>query len=234
MKRLIIIILGCCLNYLAHAQELTVEYNFGYGAFCMRDMKHFLSDNGMSYSSVGLKNLKVTDNFPGHWIHQMKVGVEISKVHQVGLSLDFINTAGRKAVADYSGYYDFTLRTRGVRLGDFYRISPANWGNGIVYPYLMLTAGVVFNTSTLDESISIYDSNYFAENLSAEGVNLFVEPALGCKIRLHQNFALNLNAGYQFDYLKVYENEGQKAGIIPDWSGLRVQGGLMFYIPLIK
>ena len=234
MKRLIIISLSCCLVYLTHAQELTVEYNFGYGTFGMSDMKQFLSDNGMRYSSVGLKNLKVTDNFPGHWINQIKVGVEISKVHQVGLSLDFMNTAGRKALADYSGSYDFTLRTKGVRLGDFYRISPANWGDGTVRPYLMVTFGLVFNTSTIDEKITIYDTDYFTDNLQAEGVNLFVEPAFGCKIRLHKTLALNVNAGYQFDYLKMYENEGKKAGIIPDWSGLRVQGGLIFYIPLRK
>jgi len=232
MRKLIILLIilsGGNMIHFAHAQELTVEYNFGYGDFHMKDMKNYISDN---YNNVGFKNIKVTDNFPGHWIHQIKVGVEISKVHQVGLSLDFMNTAGKNAVADYSGSYDLTLRTKGIRLGEFYRLSPARWGDGIVRPYLMVTAGVVFNKSTVNENVRLYDDSYFADELSASGVNLFIEPALGCKIRLHQYLALNLNISYQYDYINIYENKGRKADIIPDWSGLRVQGGMIFYIPL--
>ncbi|MDR2916358.1 MAG: hypothetical protein LBV74_16280 [Tannerella sp.] len=228
MKKLIIlcILFAGCYPAL-RAQELTIEYNFGYGTFCMKELKDYLSDltpefnTGSGYEYT-LKNVRITDNFPGHWIHQAKVGIEITKVHQVGLSLDFMNTAGQKAVSDYSGYYYLKFRTKGLRLGGFYRYTPPAWSTGVVRPYLMLTAGTVFNDGQVEEALEIYDLDKYGEDLSMDGVNFFVEPAIGCKVRLHESFALNLNAGYQFDLTKRFEYKGEKADIAPTWSGLRV------------
>ena len=240
-----IIILACGFKLLA--QELTVEYNFGYGKFCMRDLRHFLSDNNSLSGGRELENLKITDNFPGNWIHQMKLGVELKRSHNIGVSIDFMNTAGQKALSDYSGNYNFTYRTNGKRLGLFYRISPYSWFPGTVQPYFMLTAGVVFNDNRIVENFVVYEETLLDERMSMKGVGSFVEPALGCKIRLHENFALNLNVGYHFDLGRViseYEVKlssvnylgmpvwGGNAYEMPTWGGLRFQGGVVFYIPL--
>lgn len=232
MKKLIIsfiIVLSCNI---VSAQELTVEYNFGFGTYKMGDLKDALSEfdpfNDGSGNYVGLNNLKVTDDFPGHWTHQMKVGVEITKTHHVGLALDFMNTAWQKAVSDYSGSYSLTFRTKGIRLGTFYRISPADWTTGIVRPYLMLTTGAVFNDGEEKSELIIHDVNEGRNRTTIDGINFFIEPAVGCKIRLHKLFALNINAGYQFDVMKKFKD----ATVDPDWSGFRIQGGLIYYVPL--
>lgn len=235
MKRWILLwglLLGC--NGVLTAQKLTLEYNFGYGTFNMQELKDFLSTTSSIESQYGisLKNLKMTDDFPGHWMNQVKVGVEITPVHQVGLSLDLMNTAGQKALSDYSGYYHIRFNTKGIRLGEFYRISPNVWSTTVFRPYLMLTTGVVFNDGKYEEKLELYDLDKASDNLSLEGVNFFIEPAIGCKIRLHDLFALNVNAGYQFDLIKRFDYKGEKANIAPDWSGLRVQGGLIFYVSL--
>ena len=249
MKKLIIssIIMMTCI-FILPAQELTIEYNFGYGAFCMRDLKHFLSDINPLSDGHELDNLKVTDNFPGNWIHQLKLGVDLDRSRNIGVSLDFMNTAGQKALSDYSGSYKFTYRTSGKRLGLYYRISPDSWFPGIVQPYAMLSAGVVLFNNRLVESFVVYEESILNEKMSLKGIGLFVEPALGCKIRFHENFALNMSVGYHVDLEMISQydvnassvnNTGvpiwsYKAYHTPAWGGLRFQGGMIFYIPLRK
>jgi hypothetical protein len=228
------------------AQELTVEYNFGYGKYCMRDLRSFLSENNSFSSGRELENLKVTDNFPGNWMHQLKLGVELKRSHNIGVSIDFMNTAGQKALSDYSGSYNFTYRTNGKRMGLYYRISPYSWFPGIIQPYFMLTAGVVFNDNRIVEKFIVYDELILDEKMSLKGIGSFAEPSLGCKIRLHENFALNLNIGYHFDFGRVVsEYDVKKSSVIntidapiwggngydmPAWGGLRFQGGVVFYL----
>ena len=247
MKKLIIsfITMFVC-NSLLPAQELTVEYNFGYGKFCMRDLRHFLADINPLSGGREFENIKVTDNFPGNWIHQMKLGIEINRSHNIGVSIDFMNTAGQKALSDYSGYYNFTYRTKGNRLGLFYRVSPYSWFPGAVKPYFMLTGGVVLTENRIVEDFVVNDEPVLDEKMSMKGGSMFAEPALGCKIRLHDNFALNLNVGYHIDMGSLSERDVRYKSVnfhgmplwsgdahdMPTWGGLRFQGGVVFYIPL--
>ena len=50
-------------------------------------------------------------------LYTSKLWLEWRKLHQAGLLLDFMNTVGNKGVSDYSASYNFTIRTKGVRLG---------------------------------------------------------------------------------------------------------------------
>lgn len=237
MKKVLFILSFIYIVGMLQAQELTFEYNFGFGTYKMGNLKDLVSESGnIVVDKDGflhtLKGLKVTDDFPGHWTHQAKIGIEFNKMHHTGIALDFMNTVGQKAVSDYSGSYSLKFRTKGTRLGAFYRISPADWTTGIARPYLMLTTGVVFNDGKLEEKLTLSNVNQIIEKMSFEGVNFFIEPAVGCKIRLHKMFALNINAGYQFDLTKKFKYQNQKTALKPDWSGLRVQGGLIYYVPL--
>ena len=250
MKKLIfsIIIMLLCYGVLP-AQELTFEYNFGYGKFCMKDSRNFLAGVNPLTNGRELENMKITDNFPGNWIHQMKLGVVLKRSHNIGVSIDFMNTAGQKALSDYSGSYSFTYRTSGQRLGLFYRISPHSWFPGAVQPYFMLTGGVVLNDNRMVESFVAFEESVLDEKMSMKGIGSFLEPALGCKIRLHNNFALNLSVGYHVDLKNLYESEiryisnnyygmpywgGEAYGKWPTWGGLRFLGGVVFYMPLRK
>jgi len=145
-----------------------------------------------------------------------------------------MNTAGKKGVADYSADYKMTFRVKGLRTGVFYRFSSFDLNNEVFAPYLQLSAGTVFNHGKYSEGIKLTEQGSDSKSQSLGGVNLFVEPALGFRIRLTCNFSLNGNIGYEYDITKRFSVEGQKAAISPDWSGLRLQGGLVYYIPLKK
>jgi hypothetical protein len=226
----IFIILLC--NNILHTQELTVEYNFGHGAFCMRDFRHALSN--LKNENQTLNNLKITDNFPGNWINQAKIGVELKQIHQVGLSFEYMNTAGRLAVSDLSDEAELTAS--GTKLGVFYRITPKIFSEKTVRPYFMLSGGIILND--VKASGNLVDSEEkFDISDKATGINSFVEPSIGAKIRLNKYFAVNISGGYHLDVSrnlknKVRNQEIKDLDIAPTWSGLRFNAGVIMYIPL--
>lgn len=230
MKRILLLISLCLATVAAGmAQELTLEYNLGYGTFRMSDLKDVMAE-----VTPPLTHLKLTDNFPAHFTHQAKVGYAFNPTHQAGIALDLMNTVGNKGVADYSGSYDFTLRTKGVRLGGYYRFFMTSKANRI-RPYGQLTAGVVFNNGKMSEELRIGGLSVGDDHFSMKGLNTFVEPAIGCQIRLWEGLALNINAGYELDLTKKFnETPNRFPDMHPDWSGFRVQGGLIYHLPLHK
>lgn len=229
MKQLHIIIAALLISFSVAAQELTIEYNIGYGTYKMEKLGEFMENN--TASSIPLKNMKITDDFPGYITHQANLGVEWGGLHQMGLSLGYLNTVWNKGVSDYSGSYDVRMRTKGYRLAPFYRIGLPDFRESLVRPYFQLSAGFIFNRGELEE-IGVIGSSKDVESETLKGMNFFIEPAIGAKVRLHKLFALNVSVGYQFDATKKFKYEGQKATVHPDWSGLRVQGGLIYYVPL--
>ncbi|MDR1880493.1 MAG: hypothetical protein LBQ78_06130 [Tannerellaceae bacterium] len=219
-------LLSLCLPALLQAQQVTIEYAAGYGIYKMEDMKGLFKS---SISSIPIRNIRVTDLFPGYITHHVKAGVTWKALHHAGLSVDYMNTAAHAAVSDYSASYASTLRMKGVRLGAFYRFALPHTAKNLLSPYLQLSTGAVFNNGKATESLTFTDSkeDSSSSSESLEGVNFFVEPAFGIKIRVLPILSLHLNAGYEFDLTQQFRYQGQSAIIGPDWSGLRVQAGVM-------
>ena len=83
------------------AQSLTIEYNIGHGSYQMSDMKDILKNQ-----MLPVTNAQVTDNFPGYVTQDARVGVEWRR-HHVGFLFNYMNTAGKNGVTDYSGSCDY-------------------------------------------------------------------------------------------------------------------------------
>ena len=90
------------------AQSLTIEYNIGHGSYQMSDMKDILKNQ-----MLPVTNVQVTDNFPGYVTQDARVGVEWRR-HHVGVLFNYMNTAGKNGVTDYSGSCDYELRNKGI------------------------------------------------------------------------------------------------------------------------
>lgn len=232
MKRYSILLVFCLLLALpVLAQEMTLEYNVGFGTYKMGSLKDYMGN----YSpQLNVNNVKQTDNFPGYITHQAKLGIEWKKLHQVGILLDYMNTVSNKGVSDYSASYNITFRVKGLRLGGFYRFALPDFSENLVRPYLQVSTGVVLNNGKFSEGVELSNGQVDKALESLDGANFFIEPAIGAKIRLHRQFALNVNVGYEFDVTKSFKYEGQLLTIKPDWSGFRLQGGVIYYIPLIR
>lgn len=233
MNRYVYIILGILLAgcFSLSAQQFTLEYNLGYGSYRMSGLKDWMANR---HASLPLENIKTTDNFPGYMTHSAKIGIAWRKYHQAGLLMDHMNTVGNKGVSDYSGSYNMTFRVKGVRLGGFYRFFLPGLAGGVVSPYLQFSTGVVLNNGKYSESLALSGQPESSQAESFGGANFFVEPAAGIKFRLFERIALNLNIGYEYDATQKFTTDkaGYEVPVSPDWTGLRVQGGLIYYIPL--
>lgn len=236
MKRILLFI---CLILSAvrfgQAQSLTVEYNIGHGSYQMSEMKDRLKD-----LALPVVNALTTDKFPGYVTQDTRVGIEWKRNH-AGLLFNFMNTAGKKGVADYSGHCNYELRNKGYKLGAFYRFRLTREKLGIITfePYVQLSSGVVLSRGKELYSLFIVsapESSNRSEN-KYSGTNIFLEPTFGIKFGLCRTIALNLSVGYEWDAVKEDCQLGNPKSPLPvevDWSGYRAQAGLVFYLNLKK
>lgn len=227
--------LWICCSLSAGAQSLTVEYNFGHGAYKMSGMKSLLKANHLPVA-----NPVITDNFPGYLTEDVRIGVEWKR-HHLGALFTYMNTAGRSGMEDYSGACYFSVRSKGYKLGGFYRFRLADekLGRFTFQPYLQASAGVVLNDVKETYDLSFYESPEASswEVYKQSGTNFFIEPAFGIKFGLCRYVALNLCVAYEWDVVRNLNDVGQASHTAQadvDWSGYRAQAGLIFYLNLKK
>lgn len=236
MKKILLFIALLFLSgRFGQAQSLTVEYNIGHGSYQMSDMKDMLKE-----MILPVTNAQVTDNFPGYVTQDTRVGIEWRR-HHVGALFNYMNTAGKKGVTDYSGSCNYELRNKGYKLGAFYRFRLVKEEISIFTfePYVGLSTGVVLNKVKEANRLFIESdpaAGYRQEN-SFSGKNFFVEPAFGIKFGLCRHVALNLSVAYEWDAVKQGHpigNAETPSTFKVDWSGYRAQAGLIFYLNLKK
>ncbi|WP_106828744.1 hypothetical protein [Parabacteroides pacaensis] len=230
MKRNLLILLLLLTGTIVYAQEFTMEYNAGFGTYKMDNMQNYLAQANMP---AAIANIKTTDNFPGYLTHDIRLGVNW-KINHLGVLIGYMNTAGQRNVADYSAEYSFRVRPKGVRLGGFYRIAHPEFCNKLISPYFQLSMGMTVTNCNITSQILLKGKGGYTEKdkVKLDNSNFFIEPALGLKIRLHKLFAFNVSAGYSFEGKAYLKESGQKTNLKTDWSGLRVQAGIITYIPL--
>lgn len=234
MKRIYLLI--CLLGTLcfpAGAQSLTLEYNIGHGSYEMDEMKELL-DNRI----LPVFNTVTTDKFPSYLTQDVRLGFEW-KHHHVGALFTYMNTAGQKGASDYSGSCYYSLRTKGYKLGGFYRyrLADEKVGPFSFQPYLQLASGVVLNRmKEFDElSLKYAEGDGYKTEKRVSGTNLFVEPALGFKFVLCRFAALNVNISYEWDAVRRVQRSDYLSPLpVVDWSGYRAQAGILFYMNLRK
>lgn len=233
MKRIIVFILGCIVSVAQlQAQEFTAEYNLGYGTYRMSNMKEKLSGIKVEPDLVGLR---ATDNFSGYMLQDARIGFAWKK-HHAGVLFSYMNTAGRNHLADYSGEFSAEIRLKGYKTGAFYRFTVADgvWGNMPLRPYVQLSTGMVANRLQSHTHLLIDGTPIVEFGEKMKGTNFFLEPAIGAQLRVCKYAAVNLSIGYEWDPVRnMYDEKTElKNDAEADWSGLRVQAGLIFYMPL--
>lgn len=164
------------------AQSLTIEYNIGHGSYQMSDMKDILKNQ-----MLPVTNAQVTDNFPGYVTQDARVGVEWRR-HHVGFLFNYMNTAGKNGVTDYSGSCDYKLRNKGYKLGAFYHFCLVKEKVSIFTfePYVGLSTGFVLNKVNEINRLFVESDpevGYRKDN-TFSGRNFFVEPTFGIKFSL--------------------------------------------------
>lgn len=227
MKR-IYTILFCLilLSDLANAQRLLIEYNLGYGTFGMSDLK------GLLQGSNQLKGMEVTDNFPGYATHEVKVGIETGRISS-GLLFGYQNTAGQKALADYSGEYKDIIRIKGYKTGLFARFLLTKKDMPLSL-FAQLSSGAVFNKASIKSQLSLPSLGIDKkEKIDMNSIDIFIQPTVILQYSLFKATALQAYAGYEWSPLKsTLKYEGNKTNLQSDWDGLRIGMGIVTYFKL--
>ena len=223
MKRLLFLVYVMLIGVAASAQEFTLEYEPGYGTYNMSSMKDHLKQ---MLQTNALKGQKTTDNFSGYLTHDLRMGCLINR-HHFGVLFSHMNTAGQNHLADYSGEYKYRIRVYGNKLGAFYRFALSR--PSAFTPFIELSTGAVFSTSTIDLSMRLEGVQKEEEQAKLKGTNLFVQPALGLSYRFCNFAGALISVGYEWNPVTNMSLEGNKSTIDADWSGVRISVGIITY-----
>lgn len=225
-KNIIVLVCFALASISALAQELTLEYNFGYGVYRMSGMKKTLANTLLN----DVRGKKTTDNFPGNMTNNIRIGVQMNR-GQAGLTYTHHNTSGQNHVADYSGEYKLKIRNSGEQLGAFYRLYVLD---GKFSPFVEFCAGIVFCNSIIEEHLRVGTEKQ-GDKTILKGVNIFAQPTIGVRYKFTPFLAVIASAGYEWDpsgSLHLKGDRSVKSPLMTDWTGFRASAGLITYFKM--
>ncbi|PXV66933.1 outer membrane protein with beta-barrel domain [Dysgonomonas alginatilytica] len=226
MKKAILVLLS--LFFILQAQsQITVKYSVGYGSYKMSDMKDLLSGtrNAILAKVPGL-DISTTDNFPGYIMHTFDLGYRMQK-HEFGITVSYLNTAGKISYADYSGKISSEIKVSGYRGGIFYRnyfYSISMGENQSMSFYGEISPSLIFSKIKIDQEVFPKNNILELEDNSYNNTSVSLLPQLGVKYNFTSHIGLFVSTGYEINFSsKISEIESEI-----DWSGLRVNGGISY------
>ena len=211
-----------------NAQEVTFQYEFGYGSYQLEDIRAIQNRVGIAYSQS-------TESFPNHYIQSVAIGY-ITGQHHFGASGGFLTTGGRVHVADYSGEYKTDMVLTGVRVGVFYRYYfPKNtqWWN----MYIQAAPGYLSSRIKMHETLVIGTRKIVDERLSFKSSGAYFEPSIGVRLKPLHWLHLSLGCGYEIDawgkmkLLSTRNNMQYRGDDKIRWNGFRLYAGLILTVP---
>lgn len=212
--------------------QFSVGYSVGYGSYDMGDMKGLLNNmKSAMLSQYPDLPFAVADNFPGHATHSLDLAYRI-KGHEMGLRGTYLTTGGNVAYSDYTGKYSGKLTLNGYRLGLNYRYYAPGFdvGTGTLSLYVELSPGIMFTNLKSEEYIRIFDQAQYAdENLDMNATGFFLLPQVGAKWDIIPSLGVHIGGGYDIQVTSNnFKQQGQKTFYKPDWSGIRINGGISY------
>lgn len=233
MKKLLIYLLLLSPAML-NAQEVAIQYQFGYGKYSMKDIRDLQNRLMYAASSIGAK---ITERFPAHYTQSVSIGgISASGRNHYALNATFLTTGGRVHVADYSGEYRGDMLLKGYRWGFFYRryiASRIPWAN----MYIQIEPGILSSRLKMEEELTIGTQQLSDDKpINFKSTALYLEPSTGFRFKPTKWMHLLLSCGYEIDMKgKMKQSGSNKIPYNGDdkirWSGIRLNAGLVFAIP---
>ncbi|MDD4777994.1 MAG: hypothetical protein PHV53_06860 [Fermentimonas sp.] len=222
MKRLLIVVL-CSFCLFGLKAQFRLDYHASYASYNMSDMSDLMQTikSGEPFKSFGME---IVEDFPAYIAHSVNVGYRLNR-HEFGIKSGYYSTGGKISVGDYSGKINVALTTNGYREGLYYRNYLYTFKDrfslwGEVSPAIIIsTLNIETVLTDVDISEVMEEADY---NMNAYSVLL----QLGGKYYINRVISLDLSGGYEIS------SRGQNDRLIgsprPDWSGLRLTGGVGF------
>ncbi len=231
MKRLLLIVV-CSICMFSLQAQFRLDYHASYAAYNMGDMMDFVQTvkSNEPFKQFGME---IVEDFPAYVAHSVNLGYRLNR-HEFGIKSGFYSTGGKLSVGDYSGKINMSFTTNGYREGVYYRnyfytLKKEDtqgafkerfslWGE--ISPALIISTlniSTVLSDVELQEVVEEPDYNENAYSLLFQ---------IGGKYYISKMISLDLSAGYDLSFGGGYEE--LIGSPRPDWSGLRLSGGLGF------
>jgi hypothetical protein len=237
MKIRITLFAACLLFCIQVKAQITVSYSFGYGEYNMAGMKDILNSFANTSPILPGIDLRLVDNFPGCMNHSINLSYKAGRM-EYGVRSAFLTTGGKLAYADYSGIYEQKILLRGFQEGLFCRyyfgVIPTGKKSYLTF-YGELSPNVLFGQIKhelylgLQDGENMIDDDQAMYNINSASVT--VMPLLGTKFFINHHIGIHLSGGYDWDILapqlKIKAGD-YSDNATPDWSGLRIFGGLSY------
>ena len=224
MKKILIFLLILIESSSIKAQ-ITASYTIGYGQYSMSDMKdQLLETKSNIIKMIPDLDLAITDNFPNYFIHNLSIGYKIQK-HELGLTMNYMNTAGKISYADYSGYISSETHLKGYRGGLYYQYSLYNLKINKFHQiefYGELSPAVIYTKINIKQSISPKNELLNLPNFNYHTYSFSILPQIGAKINLISKLKFILCMGYETNLYNKCKELDRKI----NWSGIRINTGI--------
>ena len=233
MKNFIKVILILLFAQSSFGQKSKISLNIGYGTYQMNDLQKIQSS---AANNTSIYHVEEVQQFPGFINYSASFDYFLNTKNLVGLQAAYYTTGGRNHVADYSGEYYLNMPVSSYNIGLQYQ-NIFSSENKFDY-YARLKCGVSFSNLTIDESITIHQVDSTSSSYAFSATSFYTEPSLGVLYGLGDNFGINFSLGYQIDVPGALHTKGNKDEILGstdshihcNWSGLRIELGLAYYI----
>ena len=228
MHKIKLIFILLVISFNIYSQELKFSVNLGCGSYKLEELKEL-------QERISNEVAEAVISFPSNIYYAASVEILFDNKHAIGLSYDYYFTGGRNHVKDYSGEYKLDIQTHAYRVGVKYMCQLTLADEFPLRIALGVQAGLVLSDLIIDESLIIHNYLDNSSDYDLKYHSLFVEPLLTVTYPISNNFALEMKVAYELDseneFEKLYSDD-QDHGIRCDWSGIRAQIGIAYYIDL--
>lgn len=234
-NKLLIILIFFFIAYFSDAQELKIGYKAGYASYQMNNIKEYQQER-LADANRRLKNVKSTETFPG-WIFQnIYIGYAFP-TFEIGTRYDYLTTAGRNHLSDYSGVFKNDMFLEGHALGLYFKTHFVHLPLGKAWnfkPSVSISGGAIWNSSEETYFFMVYrDPSSLRQGRSfRKSVNAYIQFSVEAQFILKKYFCFHIDFGYQIDKEGKLGYSYEDSPYRINWSGIRASAGVGFILPL--
>ena len=214
--------------------QTLIEFNSGYGTFLMTEMERFQE---RIVDSENLVPISITESFPAYYSYEFGINRDYNR-QNFGIRFNYSSSGGRLSYEDYSGSVraDQILKRYAVGInGTFYkkRLSES-------FQFWIRTTVYFHKTRLLLENELKLGNIVESESTKFNSMGFSAVPIFEFKYMLFSFCSLNAQIGFSYNFYgkdfsladngELFLVDRLGSLIKPDWSGVRVGGGVTFFL----
>jgi hypothetical protein len=220
----------------AHAQNVVVRAESGFGTFYMSDLKVFQSS---LLPDLGV-DVKTLSRFPGYYGYGVSLLYVFKSGTGVGFCSDIYSTGGRNYHKDYSGLYKLDILTHAYNVGTV--LSKKLYEGKRLVSNIEIQQGLKFSKLTMNETMVVTEP-VFDHTINLVSSSWWIKPGFRAEYKVFKFLSVGTFAGGEINLNGILHLKGNKDAVLQNqarqkvtinWSGLRVALSLSGNITILQ